>query len=189
MTERRNAKIIAIVGMSGAGKSTITDYLTEKGYPKVAFGTAFLNTLKGAGLEPTPENEAIMREKLAQSEESDVVVEQIVEQIDRLIDAGQHRIVVDGLGHWLGYKVMKHEFPAELTTVAVTAPRRLRHRRVADRLERPLTASQADKRDYDEIEVLNKGGVIAIADYFVPNEGSLEELHKQIDAILEKIEF
>ena len=31
-------KILAIVGMSGSGKSVVVDYLTEKGYPKVYFG-------------------------------------------------------------------------------------------------------------------------------------------------------
>ena len=30
-----NVKILAIVGMSGSGKSVVVDYLTSKGYPKV----------------------------------------------------------------------------------------------------------------------------------------------------------
>ena len=33
-----NIKILAIVGMSGSGKSVAVDYLTGKGYPKVYFG-------------------------------------------------------------------------------------------------------------------------------------------------------
>ena len=34
----RDVKIIAVVGMSGSGKSVAVDYLTEKGYPKVYLG-------------------------------------------------------------------------------------------------------------------------------------------------------
>ena len=33
-----NVKIVALVGMSGSGKSVAVDYLTEKGYPKIYFG-------------------------------------------------------------------------------------------------------------------------------------------------------
>jgi dephospho-CoA kinase len=189
MADRSNAKVVAIVGMSGAGKSAATDYLTDKGYPKVNFVSVIMDALRDANLEPTLENEKMMRDKLRREEGNDVVVVRVVEQIDRLIEAGQHRIIVDGMGAWLAYKVMKHEFPGQLTTVAVTAPRRLRHRRLATRPDRPLTTQEADARDYDEIENLNKGGVIAIADYYVPNEGSVDDLHRQLEGILAEVEF
>ena len=38
MKENKPVKILAIVGMSGSGKSVVVDYLTEKGIPKVYFG-------------------------------------------------------------------------------------------------------------------------------------------------------
>ena len=57
-------KIIAIVGMCGSGKSVASDLLVEKGYQKVYFGGVTLTKLKEKGLEVTPENEKIMREKL-----------------------------------------------------------------------------------------------------------------------------
>jgi hypothetical protein len=52
-----------------------------------------------------------------------------------------------------------------------------------------MTAQQIDERDYDEIETLNKGGVIAIADYYLFDNGSLEQLHIQIDDLLRELEF
>ena len=30
----KDVKILAVVGMSGSGKSVVVDYLTKKGYPK-----------------------------------------------------------------------------------------------------------------------------------------------------------
>jgi len=33
-----SVKIIALVGLAGSGKSTVTTYLKEKGYPSVYFG-------------------------------------------------------------------------------------------------------------------------------------------------------
>jgi hypothetical protein len=52
-----------------------------------------------------------------------------------------------------------------------------------------MTSQQIDERDYDEIETLNKGGVIAIADYYLSDNSSLEQLHIQIDNLLRDIEF
>lgn len=188
----KDVKIIALVGLSGAGKSTVTDYLGTKDYPKVHFGNVILSALKEAGLEPTLENEKMMREKLRgeEGEEGeDVVVRRIIEQIHHLVDSGQHRIIADGMGAWDAYKLLRHEFPGELTVVALATPRRLRHHRLTTRIERPLTDAEANQRDYDEIERLNKGGVIAMADYFVPNEDDTDALYARVDQLLKQIEF
>ena len=57
-------KIIAIVGMCGSGKSVASEYLENKGYEKVYFGGVTMDKLKESGLEITPSNEKMMREKL-----------------------------------------------------------------------------------------------------------------------------
>jgi len=84
-----NAKIIAFVGMPGAGKSSAVDYLTKKGYPKVYFGGVILQAVKDSGLEPTQANERMMREKLRQEEGPDVIVKRISRQLHDLINAGE----------------------------------------------------------------------------------------------------
>ncbi len=189
MTHHDNVKIVAFVGLPGVGKSSAVDYLTEKGYPKVYFGGVVLQALKDAGMEDTPDNEKFMREKLRADEGKDVVVNRIIKQINELIAAGQHRIIADGLYSWTEYKVMKHEFPGELTTVAIVAPKHLRHRRLASRPIRPLTDAEANARDWAEIENLEKGGPIAIADHTIINNKDLDHLYTQIDDELEHIKF
>jgi dephospho-CoA kinase len=84
---------------------------------------------------------------------------------------------------------MKHEFPGELTVVAVVSPKHLRQRRLADRPERPLTAVEVDQRDWAEIENIEKGGPIAIADYYILNSGDIDHFHQQIDTELEHSGF
>ena len=189
MVERKNAKIIAFVGLSGTGKSAACEYLAERGVPKVSFGDIIMNALKDADLDTTVENERMIREKLRLDPAGDVVIGQIISEINHLIEAGQHKIVIDGLGSWDAYRKLKHEFPADLTVVALTAQRHIRHRRLVQRVERPLTEREVDERDYDMIETLGKGGVIAIADYFISDTGSVERLHTKIDELLEEIEF
>lgn len=189
MKHPENVKIVAFVGLTGSGKSTAVDYLTHKGFPKVYFGGIVLNEVARRGLELTQANEQPIREELRATEGKDFVVKRIITQIHDLIAAGQHRIVADGLYSWTEYKVLKHEFPGELTVVAIVTPKHLRKQRMANRPLRPLTPTEVDQRDWAEIENIEKGGPIAIADHFIMNNGNEEHYHKQLDEVLEHIEF
>lgn len=189
MIKRSNAKIVAIVGMPGAGKTTVTDYLATRDYPRVHFGSVIMNALKSADLSPTIENETMMREELRNQTDEDKVVRQIITQIDGLIDAGQRRIIIDGMGSWHAFRALKHEFPGQLIVVALITPHHLRHRRLTKREQRPFTETQTSQRDYDEIESLNKGGVIAMADHYITNQGGIDELHEQTDHLLQMLDF
>lgn len=185
----KDIKIVAFVGLAGTGKSTAVQYMTDKGYPKVYFGGIILEEVAKRGLELTQENEQPIREELRAKEGKDFVVKRIVNQIHDLINAGQHRIVADGLYSWTEFKVLKQEFPGELTVMAVVAPRHLRKHRMANRPVRPLNSDQVDHRDWAEIENIEKGGPIAIADYYIHNDSDLEHFHHQIDDALDHIEF
>ena len=52
-----------------------------------------------------------------------------------------------------------------------------------------MSSDEVDQRDWAEIENLEKGGPIAIADYFIHNDSDLENLHKQIDSVLASLKF
>lgn len=189
MTHHSKTKIIAFVGLTGSGKSSAVEHLTERDYPKVYFGGIVLDEVSKRGLALTQENEQPIREELRAREGKDFVVKRIVTQIRDLVDAGQHRIVADGVYSWTEYKVLKHEFPGELTVVAIVTPKHTRKRRLAERPVRPLTSQEVDQRDWAEIENIEKGGPIAIADYFIHNDRDAAYLHEQIDEILRAIEF
>lgn len=189
MRAHDNLHILAFVGLPGAGISTAVEYLKSKHFPSVYFGGVILEAMEQAGMDDTPENEQLFRESYRAKEGNDAVVNQIIPQIHSLAKAGQHRIVADGLCSWTEYKVMRHEFPGQITVVAVTAPRLLRHRRLAGRSHRALTGAQAEARDWAEIENLEKGGPIALADYSIPNDTSREQFLTRIDHLLRQIEF
>ncbi len=186
---KRNVKILAFVGLAGSGKSAAVDYLTSKGYPRVYFGGIILDAMTEAGLEHTQENEKSFREELRRKEGNDFVAQRIIQQIYKLIESGNRHIIADGLYSWTEYKTMKKEFPGELIVAAIVAQKKLRHRRLLSRPVRPLSQFEADQRDWAEIENIEKGGPIAIADHFIINDGTLEDLHKQIDKLLIETEF
>ena len=186
-----NVKILAVVGMSGSGKSVIVDYLTSKGYPKVYFGGMIYKEMEKRGIERTEdgESEKKFREQIRQEEGQDWVVNQVIKETKDLIAAGQKRIVLDGVYSWTEYKALKKEFPTSLTFLAIVVDRRLRYDRVAKRPGRAFDGTAIRERDRSEIENLEKGAPIAMADYYILNNGTIEDARKDLDQILKEIEF
>lgn len=184
-----NVKILAVVGMSGSGKSVVIDQLTAKGYPKIYFGGMILKEMEKRGIEINPENEKAFREEIRASEGNDWVVRQVIAEVKDLISAGQKRIVLDGVYSWTEYQILKHEFPGCLTFLAVVVNKNLRHKRVSTRTVRPLNTQEIQMRDKAEIENLEKGGPIAAADYYVLNNGTMDDLKNDVNAVLAEIEF
>ena len=184
-----HAKIIALVGLAGSGKSSAVEYLTEKGFPKIYFGGVIYKAMDEAGIEKTWDNQQQFREEIRRREGKDFVIKRVIKNIHDLINAGQNKIVLDGLYTWSEYKFLKHEFPGQVVVIAIVTPKYLRYQRMAKRMERPMQPHEVDQRDWSEIENLEKGGPIAIADYFIINDGSLEQLHQKIDAATHDAHF
>ena len=70
--------------------------------------------------------------------------------------------------------------------ICVCCDKDIRYDRVSKRVERPLSRDEIIRRDTSEIENLAKGGPIAYADYYILNNGTLEDYYKRVDEILEK---
>ena len=175
-------KVVAIVGMAGAGKSEVARAFEEHGFKKVRFGDITDEELNNRGLEPNEENERYIRQQLRKEYGMAVYAKLNLPRIDSSLKSSN--VVVDGLYSWEEYILLKEYYGGQFTTVAVWASPATRHGRLAHRAERALTLEEAASRDKSEIENSNKGGPIAMADFTIVNEASLEELKKETERVL-----
>ena len=173
-------KIVAIVGMCGRGKSIASKYFEDLGYKNVYFGGVTMEKLKEAGLEVTPENEKMMREKLRRELGMGAYAKVLLPRILEL--SKDYDVVLDGLYSWSELKILEEEF--DMRTIAIVCDKNLRYDRLSKRDVRPFNNEEAKKRDITEIENIEKAGPIAYADYFIYNNGSMEEYYKRLDEII-----
>ncbi len=179
-------KVVAIVGMCGSGKSIASDILVEKGYEKVYFGGVTMEKLKESGLEVTPENEKMMREKLRNDLGMGAFAKILLPRIKEY--AKTKNVVLDGLYSWDEYLIIEQELKEKLSMIAIITDKKIRYSRLETREIRPLTNEEAKARDLAEIENIAKAPPIAYADYYILNNGTLEEYKLRIDEILKEIE-
>jgi dephospho-CoA kinase len=184
-------KILALVGMTGSGKSAVADYLVQKGWGFVRFGQIVLDIVKERGLAPTEKNERPIREQLRKEHGMAAMAILNIPKFDKILET--KNLVADGLYSWSEYKKLKEYYGDRLLVAAVYAPPALRYQRLTERIltsddtnlrNRPATAEQAKARDYAEIENIEKAGPIAMADYTIINTGDLTELHQQVEKFL-----
>ncbi len=170
-------RLIAIVGMTGSGKTTLAKMLENKGYSILRFGDITDDILKEKGLELTEENEKILRESLRKEHGMDAYAKLNLKKIRHLIN--NSNVAIDGLYSWEEYLFLKKEFPG-MIVLCVYAPPKLRYERLKIRKIRPRTEKESSSRDIREIENLNKAGPIAMADYTILNTSSLNDLEIEL---------
>ena len=179
------AKLIAIVGMPGAGKSVAAQFFKEKGIPVLRFGDQTDIGLKEHGLERNEKNERWYREEIRRELGMAAMAIKIVPRINA-VDPKCTVIVLDGLYSWEEYLYLSSVFP-NIKLLCIYAGPEVRYKRLAIRKIRPLIREEARSRDIAELENLNKGGPIALADYLIQNESTeanfyneLEKFHKTL---------
>jgi dephospho-CoA kinase len=178
-------KVIAIVGMAGSGKSEAAKVFEDHGYIRVRFGDITDGEMKKRGMPVCEANERLCREQLRR--ELGMGAYAILNQprIDAALENAN--VVADGLYSWEEYLALKKYYGARFGVVAVYASPRIRYARLAGRPVRPLNAGEAASRDQSEIENLNKGGPIVMADYTLNNETTLPELRRQTEIVLSRL--
>jgi dephospho-CoA kinase len=186
-------KLICVVGMAGAGKSLVSDDLVKQGFAFLRFGQITLDKVKERGLEINEANEKKVREEIRKEFGMGAFATLNISKIDELL--AKFNVVVDGLYSWTEYKILREEYREKMIVIAVFAPPELRYERLENRVVkgdeqsrfRAYNKEDARARDFAEIENIEKGGPIAMADFTILNTGSKEEVAKEVKRILSQI--
>ena len=178
-------KVVSVVGMTGSGKSEVARLFGEKGFNTVRFGDITDEAVKKLGLPLTEENERPVRERLRKEHGMAAYAKLSVLRIDAALKTAN--VVVDGLYSWGEYTNLKEHYGYNFFVVAVWSSPQDRYKRLGSRKIRPLTPQEAASRDHAEIENLNKGGPIAMADFTVLNDASMSTLKKQVERIVARL--
>ena len=178
-------KVIAVVGMTGSGKSEVAKLFNDKGFTTVRFGDITDEAVEKLGLPLTEENERPVRENIRKEHGMAAYAKLSVPRIDAALNTSN--VVVDGLYSWEEYTYLKEYYGNKFIVVAVWSSPQDRYARLGGRKERPLTTQESIGRDRAEIENLNKGGPIAMADFTILNNSSLSDLKKQVERIVARL--
>ncbi len=179
--------IMALVGLSGSGKSEAAEYYKKKELPVISFGKIINDYVDDHNLEHT---EAIhsklrveFREKHGKAALAVLNREKIAKALENYLI-----IVIEGLYSWEEYEYLKKEFPhIDIQLIAIHADKHLRYDRAARRTYRKRL--YGEERDINELLHTNKGAPIAFADFLIKNNFSIEEFHDKLEEVYRTIYF
>ena len=178
--------LLAIVGLAGAGKTVATEYLMKtQNWPKVYLGQGVIDEVHARGLDLNEQNERQVREDLRKQHGMAAMAIVNLPKIRELFQTSS--VIIESLYSWQEYTKLKEEFGDSFKVLAVYASPETRIARMAIRPFRPLNREQLISRDYSQIENLQQAGPIARSEYTIVNEGSLDELYKNLDSALTQL--
>jgi len=183
-------KLIAVVGMAGSGKTEAAQYLQKKGFIYVRFGQITLDEVMKRGWEVNEKNERRVREEMRQKHGMAAYAILNLPKFQQGLK--KSHVVGDDLMSWEEYLFLQKEFGEDLIVLAIYASPKIRYQRLKGlkldekAVHRPFSEKEAWSRDKAEIENLHKAGPIAMADYTIINEGTVDELQQELERFLEK---
>jgi dephospho-CoA kinase len=179
-------KVVAVVGMPGAGKSVVAGVFEKNGFRRIRFGDITDAEVTRRGLVLNEANERRVREELRKEHGMAAYAKLNIPVINAALKSTA--VVIDGLYSWEEYVLLKDYYGEDLKVVAVWTSPATRYRRLGIRTNRPLTPDEAAARDKSEIENINKGGPIAMADFTIRNESTVTDLQKETEEVISQLQ-
>jgi len=177
-------KVIGLVGKAGAGKDTVAGIIGRR-YPSVRMGDVVVNETRRRGLPVTDENVGAVASALRLEEGMDAIAVRCMGEIESI---SSPVVVVNGIRGADEVRLFRFQFP-KFILVEVWAPERLRYERIRARGRSDDIDNLEDFKSRDSRE--SSWGLdeaVAMADFRIENDGSLEELESRTWDVVEKIE-
>jgi dephospho-CoA kinase len=174
----KDTLIVGLTGMPGAGKTTVANYLSEKGIPLLIMGDVVREVAENDGLEPTSDNLAKLMLRLRKRNGPEAVAHLIVNKIKLMKkeDKQLSVVIVDGIRSMAEVQVLRRIGSVKLLAIHGSTLTRYTHVRERGRSDVPSNIVEFDKRDKIEMDV-GISNAIALADETISNNDiSISEL-------------
>lgn len=176
-------KIICLVGMPGSGKGTVVEVFKEKGLQIVNMGDVVRREAQKRGYEVTPANLGRVSMSLREEFGDEEIARRCAASIKTGLSAGSS-VVIEGIRSLKEVMYFKEKFKGDFYLIAVHASPKTRFKRLKTRMREDDSGNWAEFEERDRRELgYGTGSAIALADYLVVNEGSIEELKEKIKDI------
>jgi dephospho-CoA kinase len=182
---RSNKIVIGLTGMPGSGKSIVVEAAREFGYDIIIMGDVIREETAKCGLEPTPYNIGKVMLELRKKGGNGVIAEKCIPRIDQ---RNGLKIMIDGLRSYTEAEIFQkyyHNFI--LATVHSSPQTRFKRLSTRGRSDDPHNWEIFEERDKRELSV-GIGNAIALSEYVIINENTMEELRKRTVNILNRAE-
>jgi dephospho-CoA kinase len=169
-------KIVVITGMPGSGKSEVAQAYHDTGVPVIVMGDIVREETRKRGLDANPENTKKVMLELREIDGPGAIAKHCLGSFRGL---KSDIVVIEGCRSIAEIDVFD-DYADEVSIVCVHSSPKVRFARLRDRNreDAPPTWEIFRERDIREISV-GLGGVIALSDIMLINEGTLENLRLQ----------
>ncbi len=180
-------RILCIVGMPGSGKGTAVEALINRGLPVVNMGDVVREEARARGYKITPENLGRVSIGLREEFGEEEVARRCTASIERELKTSSD-VVIEGIRSLREVLYFRKKFKGDFYLIALHASPSTRFGRLKARArgDDPNEWEEFEKRDHRELGY-GMGSAIALADYMVVNEGSVEELKEKIRDIYKSL--
>jgi dephospho-CoA kinase len=180
--------IVALTGMPGAGKTTVANYLAQKGIPLLIMGDVVREAAQNDGLEPTSDNLSKLMLRLREKNGPEAIAYLVANKIKTMKRENKEFgvVIVDGVRSMAEIHVLRSVGNVKLLAIHGSTLTRYSHIRERARSDVPSNIGEFDKRDKVEMGV-GISDAIALADETISNNDiSISELCDLILRIVQK---
>ena len=180
--------IIGLTGKNASGKGEVAEYLQKKGFAYYSLSDALREEAAKLGLEHSRDNLIKLGNELRQKDGPEVLAKRIN---DKIKGNNGKNFVIDSIRNPFEAKeLLKNK---NFLLIGIDAPVELRFERSRERNRTGDSKTLEEFKKHEEQENSNDKNsqqldvTFKLSGKVISNEGSLEELHKKIDNLLEEI--